>query len=210
MRHTVPMLGCLILVGLVGTAHAKAPEASTEERGLFVRVGVGPRLGASFAEGRADGGFSTPGFAVGFGMAIGYTQTPSFSVHGDVSFVRLLGRKTNVEHTSDPVLDRLSDTLDYTMLNMGLGATWHHRPTESFVSLSVGFGRLGVTDDGVFARRPDTAIGVAGELLAGKNWPVEKHLWVGVAGAVSIASLGDRSATWQLTTVGLQVTLTYN
>ncbi|MFT7623749.1 MAG: hypothetical protein ACI9WU_002932, partial [Myxococcota bacterium] len=27
MRHTVPMLGCLILAGLVGTAHAKAPEA---------------------------------------------------------------------------------------------------------------------------------------------------------------------------------------
>ncbi|MFT5433215.1 MAG: hypothetical protein ACI9OJ_003920 [Myxococcota bacterium] len=203
------ILFALSVLTLIPVAMAEPP-ASTHHDGFMLRVSAGPRYGYGHASGHKTGELHTHGFAAGFDVQIGYNHFDGVSVHGNFSYLRLVGRKLGVEKTNDFSLDSLTQNLSYELKSLGLGATFWLNEDNLFLSLGIGYGLLTVVDDGQQAERPDTAVGVTATSMLGREWYFADNLAIGVAGQATYALMSDRAATWSIFSIGLAITGAYD
>jgi len=191
-----------------------APPASADEGvthdGLFFRVGMGPRYGFGVGSGHDDGRLLTHGYAVGFDVEIGQVHFKNLALHGDFTFVRLVGRKLSATRTGDLAVDSFTNNLKYTLFSMGMGATYYFMPQNIYATLGVGFGRLAVVDDAQQSRREDIAVGVAVNTMVGREWRFGDDLAIGIGGQFTWSITADRAARWNLMSLGLVATVAYN
>ena len=195
---------------LLMLASVPVSASAQPHEGLFFRVAGGPRYGFGIASGRKQGGFQTHGYAAGFDVEIGYTHFENLAIHGDITYQRLVGRKSSHELLGELELDEMTENLDYTLFSLGIGATYYLMPHNVYFTVGAGFGRLSVTDDGQASRRKEVAIGLTINTMVGREWYFADDLSFGVGGQITWSTTSDRSALWNLLSIGLVVTATYN
>jgi hypothetical protein len=105
--------------------------------------------------------------------------------------------------------------IDVTLLGFGPGMAYYIQPANVYLSATLAFSKLsfGSYDysyNGYSAA--DTDLGIGGSFMVGKEWWVGRHLGMGVAGQLQLASMHDSRNETRLTATALSVlfSLTFN
>lgn len=177
--------------------------------GLFIRLTAG--LGYLYATESAGGPtYSYSGVGGTAGLAIGGVIAPNLILFGEIMGSSVSDARIDY---GDGGHDYLG--LDVTLLGFGPGMAYYIQPANVYLSATLAFSKLTFSNydyyyDGYSAE--DTDLGIGGSFMVGKEWWVARHLGMGVAGQLHLASMRDSYNQTRLTATALSVlfSLTFN
>lgn len=183
--------------------------AGSHNGGLFIRLTAG--LGYLYATETAGGPtYSYSGLGGTAGLAIGGVIAPNLILFGE-----LMG--TSV---TDAQLDYGDGSysysgIDVTLLGFGPGLAYYIQPTNVYLSATLAFSKLSFGSYDYYYgdyAAADTDMGIGGSFAVGKEWWIGRHLGMGVAGQLHLASMHDSRNQTRLTATALSVlfSLTFN
>jgi len=162
--------------------HPEQEGASTHD-GFFLRLSLG--LGGARVKGSSDPYDGSPvtfsGVDLGGSIAVGGSVLENFAVHADYFFANVFDASTKGGLYDSSLGRNLGFTYngDVGMHALGAGVTYYFMPVNIYLAGSIG---LAVTQwersDG---QRQSSRMGVAGQLIVGKEWWVEQQWGLGVA-----------------------------
>lgn len=174
---------------------------------MMVRFALGGGYGGGYSS-CPDTGMLFHGPGSMMNVAFGYAVVENLIVNID-----LFGTVMGSPHTKSDSSWEPSNA-EFELVGAGLGVTWYRMPQNMFVAGSVGWSAW--QGSGKLPAPLVSSGGPALNLLAGKEWWIERNWGVGAAfnlvcSSVPDARLQDR-AVGQVTSLsaGLLVTLTYN
>ena len=181
---------------------APPPKGFHTHDGFFLRMGYG--LGYQSASASADGvDLSIGGVANNLTIAMGGAVAENVIVHAEV----FGGTAPGPTIQSGRGLAKTGDDVKITFAGIGPGMTVYNS-ANTFISGSVGLGRIGLSQNGEMAR---TNFGVGCNLLFGKEWWVSQDWGLGLAGQFYYFSVKeDPNINWSGAGGGITLTATYN
>jgi len=153
--------------------------------GFFARVTIGPGyLHASEDFGGATRVYS--GFGLTLNGALGLAIAPNLIIFGEVLSTTAL----NADETDSGQSVGLSG-LDVTLYGFGPGIAYYLEPANVYLSATLAFSKVSFSDH--YSQDPvdDTDIGFGGSFSVGKEWWVARHLGLGIAGQIYLATMTE-------------------
>ncbi|MGE0547411.1 MAG: hypothetical protein AB7O24_32850 [Kofleriaceae bacterium] len=195
----------VVIAAAAATASAQSVEASApppKHTGLFLRVTPGVAGSAAIAE--QDGSDLTiKGGAGRFGLAVGYAVKPGLIITGELLGHAVLG--PDLELAGETT--RTDEDVVWGISYAGLGVNWYSA-SNLYVHGSLGPVMMSLeTDDMPTA---ETEIGFGSKLGVGYEWFVAHKVGLGVGLELMTGRVDDHGTTWNLATLGLAFSATYN
>lgn len=175
------------------------------EKGFLLRMVLGGGgAGSKIESGGESLDFSGTGFV--FDVAVGGTISPNLAIHG--SFFGWSISDPDLEAKTDSASGTVSTSGNLTMSAFGAGVTYYFMPVNLYLSGNLGFGTL--SGDGDIDGETD--MGLALNVMVGKEWWLSNRWGLGVAGSFGYHSLPDKDVDekWSGTNFALLLSATFN
>jgi hypothetical protein len=181
-------------------------EPAGHQAGLFIRLTAG--VGYLYATESAGGeSYHYSGFGGTASAAIGGVIAPNLILFGEI-----LGTSAvDAEFTGGGVSGYPG--YDVTLYGFGPGIAYYLQPGNVYLSATLAFSKLSFSStDSYDSYAEDTDLGIGGSFMVGKEWWVSRHLGMGVAGQLHLASMNDSYRETRLTATAFSVlfSLTFN
>lgn len=174
-------------------------EPAGHNGGLFVRLTAG--LGYLYATESAGGqSVHYSGFGGTASAAIGGVIAPNLILYGEI-----LGTSAwDAEVSQDNAYNYPG--IDVTLFGFGPGIAYYLEPGNVYLSGTLTFSKLSFSDTyDPYGYTEDTDLGIGGAFSVGKEWWVARHLGMGVAGQIHLASMKDSVRDTRLTATAFSV-----
>jgi hypothetical protein len=204
MRMSVALLACCCAARSTVAAAQTDPWGhpytdDTEARehvGFYLRLSIGVGGGAILGDGHTVRGVdevALTGFGIGTSIGIGAAVIPNLIL--DVDFFHASFFDPDVEADGDDLGEsshvdpRLGVGEDQQLVGFGLGVTYYFMPVNIYLGGSLGVGRVVFEDND--GDRGGSSVGLAGNLMVGKEWWVADDWGIGIAGQLVLLSADD-------------------
>jgi hypothetical protein len=182
--------------------------ASSHNGGLFVRLTAG--LGYLYATESAGGPtYTYSGLGGTASLAIGGVIAPNLVLYGEITGTSAADAQVDYGDGGYNY-----PGVDVTLFGFGPGVAYYIEPANVYLSATLVFSKLTFSshDDYGNGYAEDTDMGIGGSFMVGKEWWVARHLGMGVAGQLHVASMRDSYNQTRLTATALSVlfSLTFN
>lgn len=175
--------------------------AGAHNGGLFIRLTAG--LGYLYATESARGqSLHYSGFGGTAGLAIGGVIAPNLVLFGEILGTSAVDAQ--VEYSGG---GRDYPGVDVTLFGFGPGIAYYLEPANVYLSATLTFSKLTFSSQDYYydGYAEDTDLGIGGSFMVGKEWWIARHLGMGVAGQLHLASMRDSYYDTRLTATAFSV-----
>jgi hypothetical protein len=175
-------------------------EPAGHQGGLFVRLTAG--LGYLYASETAGGAsYHYSGLGGTASAAIGGVIAPNLILFGEILGTSAVDAEFTGGGSSG------YPGVDVTLFGFGPGIAYYLEPGNVYLSATLAFSKLSFsnTNYDYYSYAEDTDLGIGGSFMVGKEWWVGRHLGMGVAGMLHLASMRDSYYDTRLTATAFSV-----
>jgi hypothetical protein len=167
-----------------------------DHRGFYLRLSIGFGGGAIGGNNHVEPGVdkvTLTGLGLGTSIAVGGAIADNLILDADFFHTSIFDPSVNVDghHLGRASnLDRdLGIGQDLQLVCFGIGATYYIMPVNLYLAASIGLGRVVFED--VNGARAGSDLGIAGNLMVGKEWWVAPDWGIGIAGQLMLIGVRD-------------------
>jgi len=177
-------------------------EPAGHNGGLFIRLTAG--LGYLYATESAGGqSVNYSGLGGSAGAALGGVIAPNLILFGEILGTSAWDAEVGSGGPS------YHPGVDVTLLGFGPGIAYYLQPANMYLSATLAFSKLTFSNsnyyDPSYGYAEDTNLGVGASFMVGKEWWMGRHLGMGVAGQLHLASMRDSYYDTRLTATAFSI-----
>jgi hypothetical protein len=173
------------------------PYSKTHQHdGFYLRLSVGIGGGVISGDGHVASGVdevALSSFGIGSSIGLGFALIPNLILHLDLSFASFFNSDVDVDGDDQGAAAYADPGLgvgeDQQLVGLGIGMTYYFMPANIYLSGSLGIGRVVFEDDD--GDRGASSVGLAGNLMLGKEWWVANDWGIGIAAQLLLLSVED-------------------